>query len=347
MTPFHLKSCVWEITLACCFSCQYCGSGGGIARPNELSTQECIQVAHQLGALGCRRVSLIGGEVFMRRDWAEIVHALTAQGIRVSIITNGFLFTPALLRALAHCGVESVAVSIDGPERIHDKYRQPGSYHRAVKAIGALHAAGIPVSIISTLNTETAGLLEEFYSTVSSWPIAAWQLQACSPMGNAAAAGIDYAFDPAPVMQFVMRHQASAPFLFVLADNIGYFSEDEGYLRGDCSGMTPFPGCAAGLSSIGIDSIGNVRGCESMYDDRFIEGNLRERTLADIWNDPAAFSYNRRFTPDQLTGHCSGCAYGAYCAGGCRSYNYFVHGKLYESPMCHAPSPNSIRKAPR
>lgn len=66
---FTLKSCVWEITLKCCFECKYCGSGGGKARPEELTTMECMDVIRQLAGLGCRRVSLIGGEVFLRPDW--------------------------------------------------------------------------------------------------------------------------------------------------------------------------------------------------------------------------------------------------------------------------------------
>ena len=71
-----------------------------------------------------------------------------------------------------------------------------------------------------------------------------------------------------------------------------------------------------------------------MYDARFIEGNLRERSLADIWTDPEAFAYNRRFTPEMLTGACRQCPQGEICAGGCRSYNYFTTGKLYENCLC-------------
>ena len=70
---YKLRSCVWEITLACCFSCAYCGSKAGRARVGELTTEECMDVADQLAGLGCRRVSLIGGEVFMRPDWHAIV----------------------------------------------------------------------------------------------------------------------------------------------------------------------------------------------------------------------------------------------------------------------------------
>ena len=332
MTQFKLCSAVWEITLACCFSCKYCGSTGGRARENELSTEECLDVVHQLADLGCKRVSLIGGEVFMRRDWKKIVHELTNCGIRTAIITNGFLFNDDILDDIKEVNAESVAVSLDSIEEVHDTYRQKGSYERAIKAIDRLADAGITVTVISTLNSESVKHLNEFYDVLSTKPIEVWQLQACSPMGNAAKSGIDFKFDFAEVISFVEEKLESAPFAMGIADNIGYYTENEGILRGNPNSC--FTGCKAGLTVLGIDSIGNIRGCESMYDERFIEGNIRKQKLADIWNSPEAFLYNRGFSPDKLTGECCGCKYGKYCAGGCRSYNYFVHDKLYESPAC-------------
>ncbi|MBP5256340.1 MAG: SPASM domain-containing protein [Clostridia bacterium] len=65
------------------------------------------------------------------------------------------------------------------------------------------------------------------------------------------------------------------------------------------------------------------------------EGNLREKSLREIWEDPDAFSYNRKFSPEMLTGKCASCVYGCVCAGDCRSYIYFANGgKLYENPLC-------------
>ena len=325
---FRLRTCVWEITLACCFSCKYCGSSGGKARADELTTAECLDVADQLAELGCRRVALIGGEVFMRPDWDAITSRLTGQGVLVSIITNGWLFTDALIGRMKAANIESVAVSLDGPKDTHDRYRQAGSFDRAVAAIDRLAAADIPVSVISTLNSESAARLEETYALLRPHPIFAWQLQACSPMGNAAKSGVDFRFDFGQVMRFVDEHAAEAPFRVGVADNIGYFIGETRINGGR------FSGCAAGLSGIGIDSVGNVRGCESLYDPCFNEGSLRERRLRDIWEDPDAFAYNRRFTPDLLTGPCAECPMGARCGGGCRQYNYFVHGKLYENPAC-------------
>ena len=120
------------------------------------------------------------------------------------------------------------------------------------------------------------GRLEELYRVLEGSGIAAWQLQACSPMGNAAR-GLDWRIDPAEVIAFVMRHRAEAPFMLGAADNVGYFTDEELRLRGADGAC--FQGCRAGISAIGIDSAGNVRGCESLYDERFNEGNLRQRIL--------------------------------------------------------------------
>ena len=331
---YKLRRCVWEITLACCFKCKYCGSRAGRARENELSTEECLKVADELIALGCKRVSMIGGEVFMRRDWKEIVTRLTSGGVAVNIITNGFLFSESILEDLRTANIESVSVSLDGPREIHDKYRQTGSFDRALAAVSALLGAGIPTSIITTLHSENAPHLPEMLETLKTYPIYAWQLQACSPMGYASEGELDHRFDFRMVMDFIDKNADAVPFSIGMADNIGYFTEDDGRLRGNRSGVAFFRGCLAGISAIGIDSVGNIRGCESMYDERFIEGNVRQQSLRSIWEDPEKFSYNRAFAKELLTGKCAECKFGEYCAGGCRSYNFFVHGKLYESPYC-------------
>ena len=330
--PWQLDSVVWELTLRCCFRCAYCGSRAGEAREDELTTAECLETAAQLSELGCRRVNLLGGEVFLRPDWKEITAALTGRGMKVCIITSGFLLSEKHLDELEALGIESVAVSLDGPERVHDACRRAGSYRRALEAIRALTGRGIPTSVISALRADNAPLLGEFYETLKQYPIFAWQLQACSPMGSARDGALDTRFDALEVIRFAAREAPGAPFTILIADNIGYFTPEETAIRGRKGAV--FGGCSAGLSTLGIDSAGNVRGCESLYDERFIEGNLRRKRLREIWEDEETFAYNRRFTPDKLTGKCARCEVGAYCGGGCRSYDFFSGGRLYENPLC-------------
>src|SRR5258705_9368480 len=63
---------VWEITLQCDLACRHCGSRAGHARPDELSTEECLDLVRQMAALGVMEVTLIGGEAYLRDDWTDI-----------------------------------------------------------------------------------------------------------------------------------------------------------------------------------------------------------------------------------------------------------------------------------
>lgn len=357
---YQLDTCVWEITRACNFSCAHCGSSAGRAREGELTTDEALSVADQLVDLGCRRVVLIGGEAFMRPDWDVIARRLVDGGVEASIITNGSCFTEHVWQRMEAAGVRYVAVSIDGNEAHHDALRMPGSYRHGMEALAQAHARGLATAAITVLNAGNADDLPELYDALAAIPVDAWQIQLCSPFGNArhesglvpsieqVAGAVDFiarqnracfAFDRAEEgapgnQQADWQDEVPSrpPLRIFAADNIGYHTADEGVIRG-YPGMS-FQGCAAGISAIGIDSVGNVRGCESLYDEAFNEGNLRERTLRDIWESPDAFAYNRQFRLDMLSGSCARCAYGARCAGGCRSLNHFLAGNMYEAPRC-------------
>ena len=68
--------------------------------------------------------------------------------------------------------------------------------------------------------------------------------------------------------------------------------------------------------------------------DRFVEGNLREHTLEEIWNRPGAFAYNRRFVPSELTGHCADCRHAQLCRGGARCVSSSFLRNTTEDPYC-------------
>ena len=43
---------VWEITLRCDLACRHCGSRAGRQRPDELSTEEALDLVRQLAEIG-------------------------------------------------------------------------------------------------------------------------------------------------------------------------------------------------------------------------------------------------------------------------------------------------------
>ena len=90
---------------------------------------------------------------------------------------------------------------------------------------------------------------------------------------------------------------------------------------------------------VGIESDGSVKGCLSIQPgnnperDRFIEGNLREQSLAEIWNRPGAFAYSREWSLDDLSGFCRRCPFAERCRGGCRS-SQVAFGGGDGNPLC-------------
>jgi radical SAM protein with 4Fe4S-binding SPASM domain len=137
------------------------------------------------------------------------------------------------------------------------------------------------------------------------------------------------------LINFIREKNKDKLMVIAAADNIGYYYKDsETYIRGTASPFCYWEGCSAGVNSVFIDSIGNVKGCGSLYDDKFIEGNLMQNSLSDIWNDNKKFSYNRKFNTDNLTGVCKECDVSSICKGGCRSSNYFMTNSLYQNAFC-------------
>ena len=335
MVEYKLHTCVWEITKRCNYHCAYCGSRAGQAEANELSIEACLSVARQLKEIGCQRVVLIGGEVFLKEGWQTLLAFLAKNIADVSIITNGALIDAACIEALRQCGVRYICLSIDGLEQTHDAFRCAGSFKKALQSAELLKESGFLVSVVSTLNARNVNDVEQLYCVLGEVPVDIWQVQVCSPFGNAHGHS-EFIPDKESLKRVcdfaqTVNQKQHGPAI-VVADNIGYYTHHEPYIRGRTH--LCFHGCSAGLSTIGIDSVGNVKGCESLYDEHFIEGNLRDVSLRSIWENPTAFSYNRQFTPDLLEGACKTCSNGHICAGGCRSFNYFYSGKMYESKLC-------------
>src|SRR5580692_8081619 len=118
--PVHV---VWELTLACNLRCQHCGSRAGVARRDELSTAECLDVVRQLADLGTREISLIGGEAYLRRDWLTIVRAIADAGMHCGLQPGGRALTEGAIRqaiaaglpTIVEAGAEFRQVQLTGP----------------------------------------------------------------------------------------------------------------------------------------------------------------------------------------------------------------------------------------
>ena len=336
-TEYIPKICVWELTLKCNMRCIHCGSSAGKSREKELTVDECIPIADNLIKLGCSQITFIGGEVFLYKGWEKIANKFFEAGADVNILTNAFFVGDAQINQIRYAGLSNVGISIDGMEANHDFIRNTrGSFKKALKAIERLNKENIPVAVVTSLIDLNFYDLEKMYDLLVDYQVPLWQIQIINGMGNMAERK-DILLSPEKIpliTKFIREKRNEQKIRLYAGDDIGYYDENEMYIRNRPGTICIWSGCQAGLSVVGIDSIGNVKGCESIYSDDFIEGNLREESFEKIWFKKGNFSYNRNFDINQLTGKCFSCDKARFCRGGCRGSNYFSKGTLFENAYC-------------
>ncbi len=332
---YYPRQAVWEMTLKCNMNCMHCGSKAGTKQRQELSFDKCMDVAQQLIDMNLKMITLIGGELFFKKGWEKIAKKFVDNKIYTNIITNGYHINDDQYEQIKKSGITQIGISMDGMETSHNKIRgKKDGFNEIIKTFKRLKSMGYSTEAITTISKLNIDDLEDMYKLLTSLNVDVWQMQLCSPMGNAKDKEnfLISPYDVLYITNFIREKNEENKILIVAGDNIGYFDQNEKYIRGFKD--AEFPGCQAGLYVVGIDSIGNVKGCLSLYDDKFIEGNLQKESLKEIWTKPNAFAYNRNFKMSDLKGKCSNCDRGNLCRGGCKQLSYFTTGNMCESIYC-------------
>ncbi len=334
------RNVVLELTLRCNMRCRHCGSAAGRARPDELSREEWLELVDHLAALGTKVVTLLGGEPLLSPHWEALADRLQDHGIWVNTITNGWtLHRPAMADRVAASALRSLGLSIDGDQPTHDDLRRrPGSFERIERGIALLQERGFrELSAITCVTRANLDQLPWLHQWLTERGVKRWRLQICVPEGRMCRSDpvVLRPEDLPRLVDFIREWRDKSALRIGTADNVGYFGGCEDVTRARHGTQRFWTGCSAGLQTMGITSDGGVLGCLSFpAEPPWLEGNIRERPLAEIWNDPDAFSYNRRFELEQLAGACRDCRYGRLCRAGCLSSNVGYSGTVGENPYC-------------
>jgi radical SAM protein with 4Fe4S-binding SPASM domain len=343
---------VWEVTLRCDHACSHCGSRADKARPDELSIEEMLDVADQLVRIGCREVTLIGGEAYLRSDVYRLVERLAAGGIHVSMQTGGLGLTERRLERFRNAGLKAIGVSIDGPEDVHDILRdRVGSWQAGMRAIRRAVSAGFVVTSNTQINQLTCDRLEETSGFLEAQGVRAWRCQLTVPMGRAADRP-EWLLQPWQMVEVIdglarlktdllERTLAEGRPLkqamnITLGNNMGYYGPHEELLR-SAPGVASkvWYGCQAGRTGLGIESDGRVKGCPSLPTAPYIGGNIRDLSLEKIWEDTPELRFVRDRGLDELWGHCKSCYFSEICRGGCSFTSHCLLGRRGNNPYCY------------
>ena len=169
------------LTSRCNLRCEHCFYWKELDsdHSHELSLDEIKSIAKSLPRLLV--LSITGGEPFVRKDISNVIKTFVDE-TRVHIITvstNGFYikrmreYIPQMLSENPNTNI-LFYVSIDGPEKIHDKMRGEGSYKKAMDTIKIMQPfrkkfknMGISASMTCTQSNQDF-LADEFKSINNS-----------------------------------------------------------------------------------------------------------------------------------------------------------------------------------
>jgi radical SAM protein with 4Fe4S-binding SPASM domain len=337
----HPLYVVWEITLACDLGCRHCGSRAGPARDGELSTQECLDVVHQLRELGVREVTLIGGEAYLRDDWHVIATEITRCGMSVGMTTGARSLTQERVDQAVAAGLKTISISIDGLEKTHDAQRGvKGSWQAAVEASKRVAASPIRLATNTQINRLSMPELPAIADLLAEIGSKAWQIQITVAMGRAADRP-DLLLQPFELLELFpllvwIKETKLVPGGVQLfpGNNIGYFGPYEHLLRYGGHLGSHWTGCAAGQWTLGMEADGKVKGCPSLPSNSWTGGNVKDMTIEDIVRNTEELTHLSNRTVEDLWGFCGTCYYADICKGGCTWTAYCLSGKPGNNPYC-------------
>ena len=163
-----VNQCHFSLTYRCNLRCKHCLVSR--LRLKELSTDEVLRCIEQLRNLGCERISFSGGEVTLRRDFRDIIRAVSNSGIEYGFNTNATRLGTELTRLLEQYPPAHIGVSLygDNPATHDGITRVAGSYSRTTTATKHLRQAGLPVTIKCMVLKQNIGQLAAIRSLAIS-----------------------------------------------------------------------------------------------------------------------------------------------------------------------------------
>ncbi len=342
---FELKWLAWETTRRCNLHCVHCRSSSEMevkAHP-DFSTDEGKRIIDGIASFAKPVVVLSGGEPLLRSDWHELASYGTQKGLRMCLATNGTLVTPEVCKKIKDVGIKMVSLSLDGSSaKIHDNFRnQPGAFEGTMNAARLFREHGISFLINSSFTKRNQHDIQNVYRLAKEIGATAWYMFMIVPTGRGEDIMselitpedyeklLEWHYEMEKEEEELLVRPTCAPHYYrvkmQLAKRDGHPLEHRS-LKFSTGGSK---GCLAGQLICLIDVDGNVLPCSYFP---LSAGNVREKSLEEIWNNSSLFKELRDFS--SYKGSCGACEYIRVC-GGCRARAYAVSGDyLAEEPFC-------------
>ncbi len=305
--PQKLNMVHLKLTNQCNLGCSYCYARSG-KQSGALSWGNLEMIARDVAAVSDSVAYVLsGGEPLLHPSVLDFAEKVKAAGNKVHLLTNGSLIDGANAARIA-AAADVVKVSVDGSnDAVHSATRGKGNFARVTRAIELLLGSGANVVVAMTVTRanrgDIAAMVARYGSRLSLQPL--FKAGRGSSANDLALTGVEYYRALAAV-------EGVAP--------MGDVSAKLNSLRG--RGVRR---CAMAEREISIAETGDVYPCQLLHEPRFRAGNVRERSLAEIYSKSPVFAKMRQISVDSL-GKCSACPVRYLCGGACRARDLFEVG---------------------
>jgi MoaA/NifB/PqqE/SkfB family radical SAM enzyme len=172
------------LTDACNLRCTYCPitTDMNVLRPSAvMDTGKAIRFLQSVAHFR-PMIRMFGGEPFLHPEWPEIFAAAVANGLPITVVTNG---TRLVGRAeeLVRSGLLAVGLSVDPPGP-NDRYRGEGTFATCEKVVNEIRDAkarlgsATPlIEIYTTVYDGTYALLSDWAERLATWGIDTLRIQ--------------------------------------------------------------------------------------------------------------------------------------------------------------------------
>jgi AdoMet-dependent heme synthase len=290
-----LISVHWELTYRCNEKCTHCYLdvfAPNAAVPGELNTQECLAIIDQIAEAGVLNLTLSGGEILVRRDFFEIAEYARSKRLLIRLFTNGIMIRPEIADRIAALHPYSVEISVYSAQPdIHDRMTQiKRSWELSTRALRLLHARGVRTVMKTPIMRENVHEIDQLRTLAGELGATFHYDITITPKNTGALDPLKHRISFADLVE-LMRRQID-PELWVGRK----VAQDQ-------------PTCGIAQKAIQIDPYGNVFPC---IETRFKAGNVREKSLAEIWQDQHFWQELGGLTWSELT-VCSTCELRTLC----------------------------------
>lgn len=278
----------------------------------EMDTAEVLRVLEELAAAGTLFLTFSGGEIFLRKDFFELLEAARRLHFDLNLKTNGMLVTSERAARLKQLGVAKMQISIYSADgAVHDAITKvPGSFTRSIEAVRRLKQQGLSVKIACSLMKQNVGGHEAVLQLADELGVDCLLDMTITPKmdGN--------------LSLLALRNHDRELLPILQNAKLNPLPEASACSAGDGDDYDNIP-CSAGHNSCYISPYGDVYPCVQMP---LPTGNVRETPFTEIWYGSKEMRRVRNVRESSLA-VCSGCSIRAYCHR-CPGLAYLEDGDL-------------------